>query len=229
VSIKENLERVLERIEKACIRAGRKVEEVKLLGATKSRTVEEIKEAYDCGLKLFGENRVQEAKEKIPKLKELGVKACWHMIGHLQTNKVKHAVELFDVIESVDRERLVKELEKRLLKIGKKMDVLIEVKLSPEETKHGCSPQELEKLASLIISSPCLNLKGLMVVPPYFENPEEVRPYFANLRKLRDSLEKTFGLKFPELSMGMSHDFEVAIEEGATIVRIGTAIFGERS
>jgi pyridoxal phosphate enzyme (YggS family) len=151
------------------------------------------------------------------------------MIGHLQTNKVKYAVKLFDCIESVDREGLVEELQKRLSREGKVMPVLIEVKLSPEESKHGCLPQELPRLTEKVLNSPNLKLKGLMTVPPYFEDPEKVRPYFAELRRLRDELQEKFKVELPELSMGMSHDFPVAVEEGATIVRVGTAIFGPRN
>ncbi|WP_457755244.1 YggS family pyridoxal phosphate-dependent enzyme [Thermovibrio ammonificans] len=227
MGIRENVEKVLKQIEEAALRAGRRPEEVKLLAASKTRNPQEIKEAYEAGVKLFGENRVQEAREKIPQLADL--KAQWHMIGHLQTNKVKYAVKLFDCIESVDREGLVEELQKRLSREGKVMPVLIEVKLSPEESKHGCLPQELPRLTEKVLNSPNLKLKGLMTVPPYFEDPEKVRPYFAELRRLRDELQEKFKVELPELSMGMSHDFPVAVEEGATIVRVGTAIFGPRN
>ena len=225
--IKDRVEQVLEQIEEAALRAGRDPKEVKLLAASKTRTQEEIREAFQAGVKLFGENRVQEAREKVPALSDLPI--TWHMIGHLQTNKVKHAVELFHCIESVDRKNLVDELVKRLRRVGKKMPILIEVKLSPEETKHGCSVEELPALVEYVLQFPELQLQGLMTVPPYLENPEEVRPYFRQLRELRDSLEERFSIKLPELSMGMSHDFPVAVEEGATIVRVGTAIFGPRN
>ncbi len=226
--IRKNYERIMEEIEKACYRVGRKPGEVKLLAATKTRTPDEIREAYMAGIRLFGENRVQEAKEKIPQLKELeGVQ--WHMIGHLQTNKVKYAVELFNCIETLDRKELVDELLKKMERKGiERMDLLIEVKLSPEESKHGCSPESVEELLSYTFQFPQLNVLGFMTVPPYFENPEEVRPYFRELRRIRDKMEEVFNRKFPELSMGMSHDFSVAVEEGATIVRIGTALFGPR-
>lgn len=227
MGIKENVERILERIEKACHEAGRSTDSVKLLAASKTRTPKEIEEAFESGIKLFGENRVQEAKEKIPLLSHLPIQ--WHMIGHLQTNKVKKALELFDCIQTVDRESLVRELDKRLLSLGRKLPVLIEVKLSPEETKHGCPLEDLERLTELVLSKETLELKGLMTVPPYFEDIDKVRPYFAKLRELKEKLEQSFNVKLPELSMGMSHDFEAAILEGATIVRIGTAIFGERN
>ncbi|WP_456420328.1 YggS family pyridoxal phosphate-dependent enzyme [Thermovibrio sp.] len=227
--IKENLERIREEIEKACARAGRKSEEVKILAATKTRTPEEILEAYEAGIRLFGENRVQEAREKIPLLKEKMEGAQWHMIGHLQTNKVKYAVNLFDWIETLDRKALADELVKRAEKAGReRIPVLVEVKLSPEESKHGCPPEELEELLSYALQLPRLEVKGFMTVPPYYEEVELVRPFFMRLREIRDRMEEQFGREFPELSMGMSHDFTVAVEEGATIVRIGTALFGPR-
>ena len=227
--IRENYERIIEEIEKACQRVGRRPEEVRLLAATKTRTPEEIREAYSVGIRLFGENRVQEAREKIPQLKDLEG-AEWHMIGHLQTNKVKYAVELFNCIETLDRKELVDELLKRMERKGvESMKLLVEVKLSPEESKHGCPPERVEELLEYTLQFPRLKVLGFMTVPPYFENPEEVRPFFRELRRIRDRMERVFGKEFPELSMGMSHDFPVAVEEGATIVRIGTALFGPRN
>lgn len=226
--IRENLERIREEIEEACLKVGRKPEEVKILAATKTRTPEEIRKAYEAGVKLFGENRVQEAREKIPELKDLK-DVEWHMIGHLQTNKVKYALELFDCIETIDRKELVDEIVKRMERKGVgSIKGLIEVKLSPEESKHGCPPEKVEELLSYTLKFPQIEILGFMTVPPYLENLEEVRPYFRRLREIRDKMEKVFGRKFPELSMGMSYDFTVAVEEGATIVRIGTALFGER-
>ncbi len=226
MGIRENYERIREEIEKACQRVGRNPQEVKVLAATKTRSSEEIEEAYRAGIRLFGENRVQEAREKIPKLKDLLKGAQWHMIGHLQRNKVKYAVELFNVIETVDRKSLVDELEKRLK--GKEIEVLIEVKLSSEESKHGCKPQEVKELAEYILKRPNLKLKGLMTVPPFYEDMELVRPFFIRLREIKERLEEELKVELSELSMGMSHDFKVAVEEGATIVRIGTALFGPR-
>ena len=227
--IKENYERIKREIEEACKRAGRSPEEVKVLAATKTRTPEEILEAYEAGVRLFGENRVQEAREKIPLLREKMEGARWHMIGHLQTNKVKYAVNLFDWIETVDRKGLVDELVKRLRKEGKReLPVLIEVKLSPEESKHGCPPEEVSELLEYTLKFPELKVKGFMTVPPYYEELELVRPFFIRLREIRDRMEERFGVELCELSMGMSHDFKVAVEEGATIVRIGTALFGQR-
>ena len=224
---KENVQKIKERIERACKRVGRDPGEVTILAASKTRTPEEIREVFEAGIRLFGENRVQEARDKIPLLSDLSIE--WHMIGHLQRNKVKYAVNLFDVVESLDSKELADELEKRLSKVGKRMRVFIEVKLSPEETKHGCSPEEVLELARYVLSLEHLKLEGLMTVPPYFEDLELVRPYFRKLREIRDNLEDALGVNFPHLSMGMSHDFEVAVEEGATIVRIGTAIFGLRN
>ena len=226
MGVRENVQKIKERIERACERAGRDPGEVSILAASKTRTPEEIREVFEAGIRLFGENRVQEARDKIPLLSDLSIE--WHMIGHLQRNKVKYAVNLFDVVESLDSKELADELEKRLSKVGKKMRVFIEVKLSPEETKHGCSPEEVLELARYVLSLEHLKLEGLMTVPPYFEDLELVRPYFRKLREIRDNLEDALGVNLPHLSMGMSHDFEVAVEEGATIVRIGTAIFGER-
>ena len=228
-TIKENLDRIREEIEKACQRVGRSSKEVKVLAATKTRTPEEILEAYQAGVRLFGENRVQEAREKIPLLRDRMPQAQWHMIGHLQTNKVKYAVELFDWIETVDRKELVNELVKRLKRAGReKVSTLIEVKLSPEESKHGCPPEKVEELLSYTLEFPEIEVLGFMTVPPYYEEVELVRPFFIRLREIRDRMEEKFKRKFPELSMGMSHDFVVAVEEGATIVRIGTALFGPR-
>jgi pyridoxal phosphate enzyme (YggS family) len=227
MGVRENVQKIKERIERACERAGRDPMEVSILAASKTRTPEEIREVFEAGIRLFGENRVQEARDKIPLLSDLPIE--WHMIGHLQRNKVKYAVNLFDVVESLDSKELADELEKRLSKVGKRMRVFIEVKLSPEETKHGCSPEEALELARYVLSLEHLKLEGLMTVPPYFEDLELVRPYFRKLREIRDNLEGALGVNFPHLSMGMSHDFEVAVEEGATIVRIGTAIFGLRN
>ena len=226
MEVRKNVQKIKERIERACERVGRDPGEVSILAASKTRTPEEIREVFEAGIRLFGENRVQEARDKIPLLSDLPIE--WHMIGHLQRNKVKYAVNLFDVVESLDSKELADELEKRLSKVGKRMRVFIEVKLSPEETKHGCSPEEALELAKYVLSLEHLKLEGLMTVPPYFEDLELVRPYFRKLREIRDNLEDALGINLPHLSMGMSHDFEVAVEEGATIVRIGTAIFGER-
>jgi pyridoxal phosphate enzyme (YggS family) len=184
--------------------------------------------AFELGLTTFGENRVQEFLRKWEELKDLPIE--WHFIGRLQSNKVKYIIDKVKLIHSVDRTSLVDELQKRATKKGiGKVPVLLEVNVGGEETKGGVEPENTPALLEYILeNAPSLEVRGLMTIPPYRENPEEVRPYFARLRELRDNLEKAFGLKLPELSMGMSHDYEVAIEEGATIVRIGSAIFGER-
>ncbi len=227
MGVAENLEKVRKRIEAACERSGRDPSEVKLVAVTKTVPVEVIEEAISAGVTDIGENRVQEARTKY---EAIGNKVRWHMIGYLQRNKVKYAVRIFDMIHSVDRIELVKELEKRLSKENKIMPVLIEVNVAGEETKHGVDPRDLFGLAREVLSSKHLKAIGLMTMAPYVEDPEEVRWVFKKLRELRDELNERFGEKvFSELSMGMSNDFEVAIEEGATMVRIGTAIFGERS
>ncbi|HHL40800.1 MAG TPA: YggS family pyridoxal phosphate-dependent enzyme [Deltaproteobacteria bacterium] len=224
-TVGENLAAVMERIEKAAKRAGRDPGEITLVVATKSREPREIRRAIAAGARVFGENYVQEAQEKIPKIRRSSVR--WHLIGHLQKNKVKFAVELFDMIESVDSAGLAKEINKRA---KAPMDVLIEVNLGGEASKHGVHPSEAVELAREIASFENLRLRGLMAIPPQPEDPEMSRPYFVTLRRIAERInrEKIPGVVLKDLSMGMSADFEVAIEEGATIVRIGTAIFGER-
>lgn len=236
----ENASAIFKRISHAAMRAGRSPDEVKLIAVTKTVGIETIKEAIDAGLRIFGENRVQEAQKKISDLKfeitppippfeKGGMKGGveWHLIGHLQKNKAKYAVQLFDLIHTVDSIELAEELNKQAEKIGKIQSILVQVKLSEEETKHGISEDELILLLEEIKKLKNLKLEGLMTMPPFFDNPEEARPYFRRLREIRDNAKEK-GFMLPELSMGMSGDFEVAIEEGATMVRIGTAIFGER-
>ncbi len=226
--IKNNFYEIAKRIEKACKRVNRDFQGIKLIAVSKTQPSERIIEAYNAGLKRFGENRVQEAKEKFAVLKDYPIE--WHLIGHLQKNKVKYAVEIFDFIHSIDSIELAEKIEKRLEKTGRKIKGLIQVKLSHEETKHGVSESDLLPLTEFCAGLKNLEIIGLMTVPPYFEDVEMVRPYFAKLRELKEELnEKVFKGKLTELSMGMTHDFEVAIEEGATYVRIGTGIFGERN
>lgn len=222
----DRLEHVEERIQYACERAGRKREEVLLLGASKSVAPEKLREFFYCGLKTFGENRVQEFLKKYEELKNLSID--WHFIGRLQSNKVKYIIDKVSLIHSIDRESLLEELQKRAEKIGKVQEALIEVNLGGEETKGGVEPENLRAFFEKCLKMKNINVVGLMCIPPYREDPEDVRPYFAKLRSLKEKLEEEFGLKLLHLSMGMSHDFEVAIEEGATIVRIGTLLFGER-
>ncbi len=223
--LSQRISSIFKKITYATIRAGRNPEDIKLVAVSKSQPIEKIIEAADLGLRIFGENRVQEAKSKIEKIKDFDIE--WHLIGHLQTNKVKEAVKLFTVIHSLDSDRLALAINKEAEKINKTQRVLIQVKLSEEETKYGVKEEEVEKLCELCLNLKNLQVEGLMTIPPYFENPEDVRPFFRKLREIRDSLSK-INPSIRELSMGMSHDFEVAIEEGATMVRIGTAIFGER-
>ncbi len=213
----ENLAAVESRIADACSRAGRRRGEVTLLAVTKVFPASAILAAYDLGLRQFGENYVQEFEAKAPLVRQLPG-ACFHLIGHLQSNKSRRAGELFDVVQTVDSSKLARRLDE----LAKPLDVLIEVKLSPEEAKHGCAPEDLPALIDAIRACPSLRLAGLMTMPPWYDDPEPSRPYFRRLRQLADRHN------LPRLSMGMSHDLEVAIEEGSTIVRIGTALFGSR-
>ncbi len=228
MTIASNLEYLREKIEKACLKANRNPDEIKVVAVSKTHPVEKIIEGYNAGLRIFGENRVQEAREKFERLKDYSIE--WHLIGHLQKNKVKYAVNIFDFIHSIDSVELAEKVEKRLEQSGKTIKGFIQVKLSEEETKHGVDPDKLDIVADYCSKLSYLKIIGLMTVPPYFEDVEKVRPYFARLRKLKDELNKSFfNGKLTELSMGMTHDFDVAIEEGATYVRIGTGIFGERN
>jgi len=217
------IQEIEQRLARACERAGRKREEVLLLGASKYANAEKIREAYQCGVRAFGENRAQDFLKKFEELKDLPID--WHFIGNLQTNKVKYIIDKVSLIHSVDRQSLAEEIQKRAERLGKVQDVLIEVNVGKEETKGGVYEEDLEKLFEYCLSLKNLRVLGLMAIPPYKENPEEVRPYFVKLRKLKEKLEELYKLKLPHLSMGMSGDFEVAVEEGATIVRIGSAIF----
>ena len=226
--VSENFKAVMDRIASAAKRAGRDSSSVKLVVVTKTVPVDRIREAVAAGAAILGENRVQEAKEKIEKLGQL---ASWHLIGRLQTNKAKYAVKLFDLIHSVDSIELARELDKQAGRIGKKQNVLIEVSIAGEEAKAGIP---IDAAAALVRESATLNslsIRGLMTIPPFLDDPEQVRPYFKKLRELSRSIaaENIPGVSMQELSMGMSGDFEVAIEEGATLVRVGTAIFGERA
>ena len=219
---------VQERITAACRRAGRQPEEIRLVAVSKTFPPERIREAFVAGLRAFGENRVQEANAKRPALADLDI--TWHLVGHLQTNKVKAACELFHWVHSVDSLRLAQKLDQTAAERGNRLPVLIEVNLSGEETKSGLRQEEALRLAEEVGRLEALELRGLMTLPPFWENLEEVRPYFRRLRKLALEIDskKLRGVSMQELSMGMSHDFEVAIEEGATTVRVGTAIFGPR-
>lgn len=215
--LKERLERVEERIRSAADRAGRNREDIALIAVTKKFPAETIREAYELGLRVFGENYVQEFEAKHPALADLAG-AEFHLIGHLQSNKTRTAADLFQVIETVDSEKLARRLDA----MNKPLEVMIEVKLSEEASKFGAAPEELPKLIDAIRSCPNLRFTGLMTIPPWSDDPEITRPYFRRLA----ALAGTHGIG--KLSMGMSHDLEAAIEEGATHIRIGTALFGPR-
>jgi len=223
-SVKENLLRVKERIEKAARKAGRDPGEIKLVAVSKTVEVARIKEAIEAGVTILGENYVQEAQKKI---EEIGKPVSWHFIGHLQSNKAKYAVRLFDMIHSLDSIPLAEELDRRAEQAGRVVKVMIEVNLSKEETKFGTDEEMVFSLARRVQTLQHLSLKGLMTMPPYFDSPEMSRPYYIALRELEEKMLKE-GMPIEELSMGMSNDFGIAIEEGATYVRVGTAIFGPR-
>ncbi len=225
--IEKNIERIRETIAGAAAKAGRNAGDVKIMGVTKTVDDERIREAIACGITIMGENYVQEAKRKI---ETMGRDLEWHMIGHLQSNKAKYAVRLFDMIHSVDRLGLAQELDKRAKGSGMTMKILIEVNTGGEETKSGVSQDKAIDLVRAVSRLENLSLQGLMTMPPWFDNPEDARPYFVALRELRDRVvdEGIEGIEMGELSMGMTDDYGVAVEEGATIVRIGRAIFGER-
>ena len=228
MTIADNLASIQERISKAALRAGRDPAAIRLVAVSKTVSAESIQEAIAAGVTILGENYVQEARNKIARI---GKQVEWHFIGHLQSNKAKYAVELFSMVHSVDRLSLAEELDQEANKQGKIVPVLIQVNISGEESKSGIDPQETLQLLERIAALQHLAVHGLMAMPPWFEDPEDARPYFITLRKLREKLsrEKIPKVALRELSMGMSGDFEVAINEGATLVRIGTAIFGPRS
>jgi len=229
--LSERISSVFKKITYAALRTGRNPEEIKLIAVTKSQPIDKIKEASQLGLRIFGENRVQEAKTKIEALKEFilqwKMNIEWHMIGHLQSNKVKDAVRLFELIHSIDSEKLAFLINKEAEKVGKVQRGLVQVKLSEEDSKYGVNIDKIGELMEFCTKLPNLKVEGLMTIPPYFENPEDSRPYFKKLRQIKEFLSQK-GYCIKELSMGMSNDFEVAIEEGATMVRIGTALFGQR-
>ena len=225
--ISSNISLIRQRIEAASARSGRDPRSVRLMAVSKTVALERIREALEAGITLLGENYVQEAREKIP---AIGHAAEWHMIGHLQTNKVKYVVNLFDWIHSVDRLELARELDKRAGQNKRRLNVLIEVNVSGEESKNGMEPDAALELVRQVSFLPNISVRGLMTMPPYSDNPENSRPYFQALRKLRDEISATAipSIRMDELSMGMTDDFEVAIEEGATVIRVGRAIFGKR-
>lgn len=230
VDITDNLAEVRRRIEQAAARAGRDPDEIKLVAVSKTHPADVLRQAIASGVNVFGENKVKEADEKIA---EIGREAAeWHLIGHLQSNKARMAVQLFDVIHSVDSLELAHRLERICIEEGRKeFSVFVQVDLAGEETKSGIAENDLPKLATYLKTCKCLRFNGLMLLPPFFKAPERTRPFFKRLREIRDDLasKKAFANGEGGLSMGMSHDFEIAVEEGATVVRVGTTIFGERT
>jgi pyridoxal phosphate enzyme (YggS family) len=222
--IRENLLRVMERIESAARRVGRDPKEIKLVAVSKTVEPTRIKEAIEAGVSILGENYVQEAKKKI---EEIGHPVAWHFIGHLQSNKAKYAVQLFDMIHSLDSIALAEELNHRAEQVDRIFKVMVEINLSGETTKFGIDEGKILNLVKRILQLNHLSLEGLMTMPPYFDSPEMSRPYYIELRGLKEKIARE-GIPMGELSMGMSNDFEIAIEEGATYVRVGTAIFGPR-
>lgn len=222
--VRDRLRRVQERIQAAAARAGRDPSSVTLVAVSKTMPAEVVRQALEAGVTILGENRVQEAAEKIATLPGAAV---WHLVGHLQTNKARQAVRLFELIHSVDSIKLAQTLDRHGREAGRRVRCLVEVNLGGEESKSGTKEADTRDLLAAARDLPNLHVEGLMAIPPFLPNPEEVRPYFQRLRVLRDRLEGE-GFRLPELSMGMTHDFEIAVEEGATLVRIGTAIFGPR-
>ena len=221
----ENLNSIRQRIAAACARASRDVSTVTLLAVSKTHPPETIRTAVEAGQLLFGENKIQEAKAKIPMCPG---RSRWHFIGHLQSNKVRDAVDLFEMIQGVDSLSIAREISRRAEQASKTMPILIEVNVAGEGTKFGYKPEQLLAELDELNKLPKIEVHGLMAIPPYTPVPEKARPYFQKLRELKIQLEGILGAPLPHLSMGMSGDFEVAVEEGATIVRIGTALFGER-
>ena len=215
-------------IERACARAGRDPSEVTLVAVTKTHPPEVVREAVAAGLSIFGENRVQEGIRKIGALRTEFPGLSWRLIGGLQTNKAKSAVRYFEEIQSVDRISLLEALSREAGSSGRCLPIYVEVNVGGERSKAGVAPEACETLVRAALGHPELEVRGLMAVPPFAEDPEASRPFFRELRALRDRIQSAAGAAIPGLSMGMSHDFEAAIEEGATVVRVGTALFGER-
>ena len=216
VSIAENIREIEKEVRRRA--AGR---DVAIVAVSKTVPAESVKEAYAAGIKLFGENRIQEALPKIAQMANPDL--TWHFIGHLQTNKTRDAVRYFSCIQSVDSLKLLQQIEKEAAKIGKKIDIFLEMNLGSEESKYGLAESDVGTAVETARNLPHVSLRGLMAIPPFFEDPEQVRPYFRRMRALTEQY------KLREVSMGMSHDYPIAIEEGSTMVRIGTAIFGKRT
>ena len=224
-SVSQNLEGVREQIAQAAVKAGRIMEDIELVAITKTHPAAKVREAIDAGQTLFGESRVQEARAKIP---ELPSNMRWHFVGHLQKNKIRHALPLFEMIHSVDSLALAQDVNRVANEEGLHPRVLLEANMAGEGSKFGFSPEKLRDQMEELLALPRLSILGLMTIPPLAEDAEESRKYFVQLRELRDRLQTEFRVDLAQLSMGMTQDFRIAIEEGATLVRVGTAIFGER-
>jgi len=225
MSVPENLERVREKMVQAGAKTGRSANDVELVAITKTHPSEKVREAVDAGQMLFGESRVQEARAKIP---ELPSNLRWHFVGHLQKNKIRHALPLFELFHGVDSLALAQELNRIAAEEGRHPCVLLEINVAEEGSKFGFTAEAVRAEMEALLALPRVSIEGLMCIPPIAQEPEASRKFFAELRKLRDSLEKEFDLRLPRLSMGMTQDFWIAVEEGATLVRVGTAIFGDR-
>jgi pyridoxal phosphate enzyme (YggS family) len=225
MEIAENLERVCEQIAQAAMKAARAVDEIELVAITKTHPAERVREAVQAGHRLFGESRVQEARAKIP---ELPSNLRWHFVGHLQKNKIRHALPLFELFHGVDSFGLAQEMSRIAAEEGMHPRMLLEINVAEEGSKFGFRAETLRAEIESLLALPRLSIEGLMCIPPLAEEAEASRKFFVQLRELRNSLEKEFDVKLPHLSMGMTQDFWIAVEEGATLVRVGTAIFGER-
>jgi hypothetical protein len=226
MGVAENLERVRERIMQAAVKAGRSTSDIELVAITKTHPAERVRQALATGHTLFGESRVQEARAKIP---ELPSNLRWHFVGHLQKNKIRHALPLFELFHGVDSLALAQEMNRIAAEEGGHPSVLLEVNVAEEGSKFGFKDETIRAEMESLLALPRLSIEGLMCIPPLADEPEASRTFFVRLRELRDSLEKEFDLRLPCLSMGMTQDFWIAVEDGATLVRVGTAIFGERS
>ena len=225
-SVAENLEHVREQIAQAAAKAGRAPGDIELVAITKTHPPEKVREAFEAGQTLFGESRVQEARVKIP---ELPSNLHWHFVGHLQKNKIRHALSLFELLHSVDSLALAQEMNRIAVDEGMRPRVLLEVNVAGEGSKFGFAPDKLREQMEELLALQRLSILGLMTIPPLVDKAEASRRYFVQLRELRDRLQTEFHVDLPQLSMGMTQDFPIAVEEGATLVRVGTAIFGERS
>ena len=225
-SIAENLQGVREQIARVAKKSGRSANDIELVAVTKTHDAARVREAVEAGQQLFGESKVQEARAKVP---ELPSNLRWHFIGHLQKNKIRHALPLFELFHGVDSLDLAENINRIATEDGANPRLLLEVNVAGEGSKFGFKPDRLKQEMGALLELPRLSIEGLMTIPPLAPEAEESRPFFVQLRELRDKLQRDFGVQLPHLSMGMTNDFEVAIEEGATLIRVGTAIFGERA